>query len=269
MSERLREASSPRRSPPRRSRRGRSTGSACSGPRRTLQTGESLREGLREPGYVEGQNLIFERRWAEGQTIGSRARHRTGSPPSDLIVAVGHCPPPLAAQGRRRDPHRHGTVGDPAGRASLGAWLDRAETYRNQSLRAGARWKVTGAAEGSCSGGQTCRGPFQPASHFTFDPADGRGAARRVALPLIYAEAGTRRCRGAFARDLSRRAAHDPRSPPSRLRSATAPASPAGTCPRRSHYGRFSRGCGGGRADGVFGPYRSTLRRAPAISTTS
>ncbi len=65
-------ASSPRRSPPRRSRPGRSIASAIwrklSRPEAPGSgRGRAFRQGLRELGYVEGQNIVFEYRCAEGR----------------------------------------------------------------------------------------------------------------------------------------------------------------------------------------------------------
>ncbi|HXD97674.1 MAG TPA: hypothetical protein VN646_14080 [Candidatus Acidoferrum sp.] len=51
----------------------------------TLAAGENehlvkaLDQGLRELGYVEGRNLVFERRFAEGQQNGSRLSPRSSS----------------------------------------------------------------------------------------------------------------------------------------------------------------------------------------------
>ena len=62
-------ASSPRRSPPRRSGRGRSREIGVLGATRAedLSQSEGLRHGLRERGYVEGQNIAIEYRWAQGR----------------------------------------------------------------------------------------------------------------------------------------------------------------------------------------------------------
>ena len=72
-------ASSPRRSPPRRSSRGRCTGSGCcfTTTTRPIPARIAFREGLRELGCVEGQNYVLELRFAEGQ-----ADRFPASPPS-------------------------------------------------------------------------------------------------------------------------------------------------------------------------------------------
>jgi hypothetical protein len=54
--------------PPKRSRRGRSSGSESSlGLAASTPPVEAFRQGLREHGYVEGQNIALEFRFAEGR----------------------------------------------------------------------------------------------------------------------------------------------------------------------------------------------------------
>jgi putative ABC transport system substrate-binding protein len=75
---------------------------------------ESLRDGLRELGYVEGENLSFEYRWAEGRN----ERHPVLAAelvalPVDVIVTWG-TPAALAAKGATsRIPIVMGAIGDP------------------------------------------------------------------------------------------------------------------------------------------------------------
>src|SRR5438552_280888 len=57
---------------------------------RAAQTLEPLREGLRELGYVEGQNVILEARWTDGH--GERLPELAGEfvrLPVDVIVTLG------------------------------------------------------------------------------------------------------------------------------------------------------------------------------------
>jgi putative tryptophan/tyrosine transport system substrate-binding protein len=60
---------------------------------------EGLRAGLRDLGYVEGENIVIEYRWAEGQTdrLASLAAELVALK-VDLIVTSGGTPPALAAK---------------------------------------------------------------------------------------------------------------------------------------------------------------------------
>jgi hypothetical protein len=64
-----------------------------------------LRQGLHELGYVEGQNLVLEICWAEGQLEQlSALAAELVSLPVDVIVTSG--PPGVLAEGRH-EPHPH------------------------------------------------------------------------------------------------------------------------------------------------------------------
>ena len=68
---------------------------------------EALRQGLRELGYVEGQNMRMEYRYAEGKRDRPRARGRVGAfaGGSHRDVGAGGA----GGQGRHHhDSHRHG-----------------------------------------------------------------------------------------------------------------------------------------------------------------
>jgi putative tryptophan/tyrosine transport system substrate-binding protein len=74
---------------------------------------ESLREGLRERGYLEGQNLQFEYRWAQDRN----ERHPALAAelvalPVDVIVTWG-TPAALAAKGATSAKRRAGVVDSP------------------------------------------------------------------------------------------------------------------------------------------------------------
>ena len=75
---------------------------------------KSLREGLRELGYVEGQNLKFEYRWAEGQNEQHPAlAAELVAIPVDVIVTWG-TPAALAAKRATSTiPIVMGAIGDP------------------------------------------------------------------------------------------------------------------------------------------------------------
>ena len=98
-------ASSPRRSPPRRSRRGRCTGSGSSdGPATAAaRASTAFRQGLRELGYVEGQNIVIEYRLAGGQARpASRPGGRAGPSEGGRDRRVGQHRRPWRPRGHQR-----------------------------------------------------------------------------------------------------------------------------------------------------------------------
>src|SRR5262245_11525862 len=74
--------------PPRVPRVGLLSGGSAASPNLTIR--EAFRQGLQELGYVEGQNIIIERRYAEGQL--ARLPELTAelvALPVDVIVTLG------------------------------------------------------------------------------------------------------------------------------------------------------------------------------------
>jgi len=75
-----------------------------------------LREGLRELGWVEGQNVLIEARFAEGQPERLRAlAAELAGLPVDVIVAFGTAATRAARQTTTRIPIVMAAVGDPVG----------------------------------------------------------------------------------------------------------------------------------------------------------
>jgi putative ABC transport system substrate-binding protein len=77
----------------------------------------AFREGLNQAGYIEGQNLAIEYRWAEGSydRLPALAADLVGRR-VDLIVAAGALPPALAAKHATSTiPILFNGVGDPVG----------------------------------------------------------------------------------------------------------------------------------------------------------
>ena len=54
---------------------------------------EAFRQGLREPGYTEGRNILIEYRWADGhyERLPGQANELVGRKP-DLIISTGGRP---------------------------------------------------------------------------------------------------------------------------------------------------------------------------------
>src|SRR3954452_7477253 len=68
----------------------------------------SFREGLREAGYIEGENVAIEYRWAEGyyDRLSTRATELVGRK-VDVILTGGGSPAALAAKNATSTGHQH------------------------------------------------------------------------------------------------------------------------------------------------------------------
>ena len=81
-----------------------------------LRRFDAFRQGLRELGYVEGQNIAIESRWAEGKyerypaLVGDLVRSKV-----DVIVTVGGAATKAAQQATRTTPIVMSVVIDPVG----------------------------------------------------------------------------------------------------------------------------------------------------------
>ena len=86
------------------------------GSRTDLATGsrEAFRQGMRELGYVEGQNVVFEERWAEGKAerLPNLAAELVGRK-VDVIVAGGTLAPLAAMRATKTIPIVLGAAGAP------------------------------------------------------------------------------------------------------------------------------------------------------------
>ena len=69
---------------------------------------EAFRQGLRELGYVEGQNIVIEYRWAEGSSTAADLAAELVRLKVDVIVTGGAAGDLAAKQATTHDPHRHG-----------------------------------------------------------------------------------------------------------------------------------------------------------------
>jgi putative tryptophan/tyrosine transport system substrate-binding protein len=120
-----------------------------------------MRQGLRELGYVEGQNLVIEVRHAEGRferlpaIAAELVRFKV-----DVIVATGSEGVQAAKDAAHTVPIVVAYVGDPVARgfaASLahpgvvGQGWARAESGRGTHSRAGARTDTGSSATGRCA----------------------------------------------------------------------------------------------------------------------
>ena len=101
----------------------------------TAQHLRGIPQGLNETGYVEGQNVAIEYRWAEGQSIGCRRWRPTGPPPGRRDrrdrrhVGVG------GQGGDHDDPDRLHVGDDPVRLGLVASLTGRAATSRDQFSR--------------------------------------------------------------------------------------------------------------------------------------
>src|SRR5436190_22358638 len=95
---------------------GRSTRIGYLSPARLPQLLVALHEGLRELGYIEGQNIVFDYRFAEGQpkTLDELATELVGLGP-DVIVTVASGAALAAKRATVKVPIVMATVGEPVG----------------------------------------------------------------------------------------------------------------------------------------------------------
>jgi putative ABC transport system substrate-binding protein len=93
---------------------------------------EAFKQGLRALGYVEGQNILIEYRWAEGKD----ERHaplaaELVSLGVDVIVTQGTQATLAAKQATNAIPIVAASAGDLVGEGSLPVWRDQAGTLRD------------------------------------------------------------------------------------------------------------------------------------------
>jgi putative tryptophan/tyrosine transport system substrate-binding protein len=86
----------------------------------------TFRQALREAGFIEGQNVAIEYRWAEGRydRLPAMAAELAGRPVS-LIVAQGGGPAALAAKATNTIPVVFSMGGDPVEEGLVSRWRRR------------------------------------------------------------------------------------------------------------------------------------------------
>ena len=259
-------ASSPRRSPPRRSRRGRSPGSVSLDARRSAHPAATSR---RASGRGCASSATSRARTSHRVPIGGgqiRAASRASPPSSSVSRSTSSWRRPpgalAAAKSATHDPDRHGDVGDPVGRArrqprAAGRQRHGHRPSPPRSLSANS-WSSSRRSSPSLPGGRLLRIPANRSHRTPLKEAEA--AARPLAVQLQVVAVRARRARQRLRGDDQERAERSPRSRrpdvlPHRARDRRARGEAAGC--RRCGPLRDYRG--GRRPDVLLGRFRRSL----------
>jgi putative ABC transport system substrate-binding protein len=157
----------------------------------------AFRQGLSDAGYVEGQNVAIEYRWAEGRydRLPGLAADLVGRK-VDVIVAGGGTPPVLAAKGATSEiPIVFANLGDPVGQGLVASLARPGGNLTGVSILfsdlASKRVELVAELVPRAREIGLLVNPTNPTNETTFGDVQGAGRAKAVQIHVLKASSET------------------------------------------------------------------------------